>query len=121
MKGSQLNLFGKEEKSMKININHLRNWKSLIFGFLLGIFAMTILSKNNSPPIRYVKITQDYFIENVGVIRKGTILKVDKGFSEGFTRYVLFLNISSSEKFDLHNSDFHDEIVPYWLKPKRSE
>lgn len=83
---------------------------SFLMGGLLGAvllqFYFYFPKKNN-----YVILQQDYNIEDVGVLKKGTKLKIDKGMSEGFTRYVLYLNFKGGNT----QPSIEKGIVPYWL------
>ena len=73
------------------------------YNFLIGFLSATILltgiyflikpKKNNNNS--YVILKSDYKIEGAGFIEKGTILKIDEGMSEGFTK--------------------ENTIIPYWL------
>lgn len=79
-----------------------------IFLLMYYIFLM--------PNYKYVELKSDYFMENGGVIKQGALLQVDKSFSEGFTRYILYLNLSDVEAVDLHQEQRSDIIIPYWLQ-----
>ncbi|MBU2554485.1 MAG: hypothetical protein KKF98_08515 [Bacteroidetes bacterium] len=90
-----------------------------IFGFILGLIVIIILNKinfNNSEN-EYYKLESDYCIDNVGVLKIGTLLKTDKGMSEGFTRYILYLNISDGEVLENYPTKEKNMIMPYWLIP----
>jgi hypothetical protein len=91
---------------------------SLLLGFLTGAIVVSaviyfIFLKSTN---KYVEIKSDYFIENGGIIKKGTVLKIDQPFSEGFTRYVLYLNLSDGEIVEKHEEPRTDVVVPYWLQ-----
>jgi len=68
------------------------------------------------PTYKYVRLKSDYVIEDGGLVKEGTILRVDKPFSEGFTRYILYLNLSDGEVIDVYDPERRDEIIPYWLR-----
>lgn len=85
----------------------------LVIGLIIGFFLSPIKPKKTF----YVELQTDYNIENVGELRKGTLLKFDQPFSEGFARYILYINIPSSET--LNRKDETDKyIISYWLKKK---
>lgn len=66
----------------------------------------------------YVTLQKDYNIGNGnGVLKKGTKLKIDQGFGEGFTRYILYLNVRDSEPIELDSIQGKNEVKPYWLQP----
>ena len=91
----------------------------LLIGIALGVFIakyFNIIPTTN----KLVKTKKDYFIDNIGYIKKGTILKVDGNFSESFTRYVLYLNISDGENLDRIDSKKENLITPYWLNENSS-
>ncbi|HYF02438.1 MAG TPA: hypothetical protein VEC36_03620 [Patescibacteria group bacterium] len=96
-------------------------WKDFFigmgFGMLLTSFVYYyITSKNGIQPNKYVKLTKEVDIENKGFLRKGTILKIDKVMPEGFTRYILYLNLKGNE-VDVYETKHQDEIIPYWMQP----
>lgn len=84
----------------------------LAFGIIIGISIHYLLPKNNE----YYVLKMDYNIQKAGTIKAGTIIKFDKAFSEGFSRYVLYLNIPDSETLDKYKSEENDIIIPYWLR-----
>lgn len=83
----------------------------VISGILMCLLIRSLLSTNYD----YVKLEKDYCIEEIGIIKKGSILKFDKAFSEGFSRYVLYLNIHDGETLKEHETNKREIIIPYWL------
>ncbi|KXX69453.1 hypothetical protein AVL50_19065 [Flammeovirga sp. SJP92] len=65
----------------------------------------------------YVELQSDYKIANVGLLEKGAKLKIEKGFSEGFSRYSLFLNLHDGEITKMIGQDKKRVEIPYWLIP----
>lgn len=59
-----------------------------------------------------------YFSSNGSVIEKGTKLYYDQAFSEGFTRYIMYVNIEEQDKVleNLETSSKYS-ITPYWFEP----
>lgn len=93
--------------------------RSSITYFLLGFLSALILiitiyyyfDRSNNET--YFILDKDYEISNIGVLRKGAKIKFDKGMDEGFSRYILYLNIKG-ENFEKDKTETYD-IVPYWL------
>jgi hypothetical protein len=91
------------------------------YNFLLGFLSASLLlcgvyflikpQKNHNNP--YVILKSDYKIEGAGYIKKGTILRVDEGMSEGFTRFILYLNLKSGDYESYPGKE--NSIIPYWL------
>jgi len=96
----------------------MRRATSFLAGFLIGGIVITLLMYFVllKPNYKYVELKFDYYLENGGVIKQGTILQVDKPFSEGFTRYVLYLNLSDGETVNNHQEERNDVVIPYWLQ-----
>lgn len=84
---------------------------------LLGFYSFRIGKSSDNV---YFKLKNDYCIENIGYLKSGTLLQVDKGMSEGFTRYILYLNLSDGEEVEKYYAKEKDMIIPYWLYVKDS-
>ena len=87
---------------------------SFILGVMIGGFVVFYLNiTTNTPNSKYLKTDKDYYLHNGSTIKSGTSLKIDEGMSEGFTRYILYINAKSisgvvvEEKYS---------IIPYWIK-----
>ena len=65
---------------------------------------------------KYIQLTKDYHIGDIGFLKKGTTLRIDRGMDEGFTRYILYLNLSDGQKTDRYYTQHKYTILPYWLK-----
>ena len=91
---------------------------NILIGFVIGIGTMFFILKmnNRNSSFKYIKLEEDYNIENVGKLKKGTVLRIDQPMSEGFTRYIMYLNLKSS-KTSIYVTGHKDEIIPYWLQP----
>lgn len=87
----------------------------IFIGTLIGIIGYYICDYYFcGEKFKYVELQEDYFIEDLGVLKKGTLLKIDKPMSEGFTRYILYLNLKGGNtKLVLTNNN--QEVIPYWL------
>jgi hypothetical protein len=97
-------------------------WIVFFSGFVLGLFVVILYmygnNINNSFENEYYKLKDDYCVDDIGFLKSGTLLRVDKGMSEGFTRYVLYLNISDGEDLVKYKTKEKDMIIPYWLNIK---
>ncbi|WP_353085469.1 hypothetical protein [Flavobacterium sp.] len=87
----------------------------LIIGIVLGFF---ISKKISFEKPKYVILQSDYSHQELGILKKGTKLQFDEGMSEGFSRYILYLNISDSDNLKLEKSNYINEINPYWIEKK---
>lgn len=87
----------------------------LIIGIVLGFF---VARKASIEKPKYVILQSDYYHQELGLLKKGTKLRFEKGMSEGFSRYILYLNISDADKLELKKSNHINEIEPYWIEKK---
>jgi len=87
----------------------------LIVGIILGFL---ISKKVSFERPSYVVLQSDYFHQELGLLKKGTKLRYDEGMSEGFSRYILYINISDANKLTLEKSNHINEIEPYWVEKK---
>lgn len=87
-----------------------------IGAILLGVVLGFLISQETSfeKPF-YAELPHDYQQDELGLIKKGTQLKFDKGMDEGFSRYILYINISDAEKLKLKKAEYINEVRPYWL------
>lgn len=90
----------------------------VIVGIILCYFIINY-SKFSYKKYNYVVLQNDYKIENMGHLKRGTILRIDESYPEGFTRYILYLNMSQNEKTEKKKSEHDYEIMPYGLSPVR--
>jgi hypothetical protein len=90
--------------------------------FLKGFLSATILLVSAyliiNPKVicstkPYIILKSNYKIEGAGFLQKGTVLQVDEGMSEGFTRFILYLNMKGGEYEKYPNKE--NVIIPYWL------
>jgi len=91
-----------------------------ILGVITGVVLMTVIYLMNIDN-SYIVLNSDYQIANVGYLNKGTKLKIEKGFSEGFSQYSLILNLSDSEETELLESNKWNLTIPYWLLPDNEQ
>ena len=97
-------------------------WINFFLGVILGllVFGFAFKAEKSKENI-YFRLKKDYCIDNYGYLKSGTILKVDEGMSEGFTRYILYLNISDAEEVGEYTTKENDMIIPYWLRNKEGK
>lgn len=97
-------------------------WTSFLFGVIIGLlsFALYTYKTGSHSNNEYYKLNRDYCIDNVGYLKSGTLLQVDKGMSEGFTRYVLYLNLNDGEDVTEYDTQEKDMVIPYWLNYRDS-
>ena len=67
-------------------------------------------------------LNEDVYIEGIGTLDSGAVIRYERGFDEGFTRFSLLLNIPMDMSMNkLVDSLSQEEIThPYWLV-KRSQ
>lgn len=91
-----------------------------LIGVIIGVVSCCVFNyygRSNE----YYTLCKDYNIEDVGTIKKGTIIKFDKPFSEGFNRFVIYINISDAEDLIPYKTDKNNLIIPYWLRNPEEE
>ncbi|MCH4895639.1 hypothetical protein E0494_02865 [Marinilabiliaceae bacterium JC040] len=86
-------------------------------GFTMGLFALVIYIYNvkHISDNDYYRLKNDYYIDDIGSLKTGTLLQLDEVMSEGFTRYILYLNISDGEILEKYKTKEKHMIIPYWL------
>jgi len=86
-----------------------------ILGFISSIiiYSIFINYKSSKNKAMYFILDKDYELEQNGMLKKGTIIKYDAGMSEGFDRFILYINIKGND-FIRDTNEIYD-IVPYWL------
>lgn len=80
-----------------------------------GVFILLGSSKQQNAKAKYIQLKNNYKIEGAGYLTKGTILRIDEPMDEGFTRYIIYLNLNDGEIVDNYSSKY--DIFPYWLMP----
>lgn len=94
--------------------------KAKIIYFLLGIVAgLLIFSVVNKYYFKtestYIKLKEDFYLSNGGMLKKGTLLKKTNSASYEFSRYELLLNYKSTEGFEIIKYEKANYETPYWL------
>lgn len=90
------------------------NLTSIILGILIGILFSSIYFFSNND-YSYFELSEDVNVTGIGNLKKGTLLKYDNSYPEGFTRFILYLN---SKNVDLKKTSKKDKIIPYWIEKK---
>lgn len=84
-------------------------------GLILGCVITYIYCLNdNNQEQTYFELSEDVYIGEIGNLKKGTILKYDDSYPEGFTRFILYLN-AKGIKMKEYKTD-ENKIIPYWLE-----
>lgn len=88
-----------------------------VLGLVLGAGVFFLLGNSGEmhKDTKYIQLKKDYKIEGSGYLVKGTILRIGQPMTEGFTRYILYLNLNDGEITDSYSSKY--DIIPYWLMP----
>jgi hypothetical protein len=94
--------------------------KMVIFisGLTIGAICVFLILKNTSligKDFEYIQLKNDYRIDNSGYLKKGTVIRVDHGMDEGFTTYILYLNLSDGEDIESYKTEHKYTVIPYWL------
>lgn len=99
----------------------ISKWMFFFSGFIMGLLVLVpyIYNVECISDNEYYRLKNDYVIDGVGLLESGTLLQFDEAMSEGFTRYILYLNISDGEKLEKYKAKEKDIIIPYWLHIKR--
>ncbi len=105
---------GKNEQ--KQQIMKKSNVISGITGLLLGcIITYFYLSIENHEA--YFELKEDVHIGEIGNLKKGTLIRYDDSYPEGFTRFILYLNAKGVDLKEVKEKD-KSEIIPYWIEKK---
>jgi len=89
----------------------------LIIGLSIGAILMSFIKNNKEEKqqTKYIELKEEFSLNNGSVLKKGTMLKVDKSASEGYTRYILYVNYKSDEGIEPKTFEKENLIKPYWL------
>jgi cbb3-type cytochrome oxidase subunit 3 len=103
--------------SSKKTIIMKKNILMLITGLSIGVILMSFIGKKKEEEqqTKYIELKEDFSLHNGSVLKKGTMLKVDKSASEGYTRYILYVNYKSGEGIEPKAFEKENLIKPYWL------
>lgn len=91
-----------------------------ILGILLGIgisFFGYIYFDGN----KYATLNQDFKLANGGVLKKGTKIKYNTTFPEGFEQYTLFLNMPIWTDHQITINKENSAVIPHWIEPVSKE
>lgn len=94
--------------------------KNLTFG-IIGLILGCVITyfytsgKTNNEGKTYFELKEDVYIGEIGNLKKGTLIKYDDSYPEGFTRFILYLNAKGINLEESKEAD-ENEIIPYWLE-----
>lgn len=95
--------------------------KSKILIFILGIavgISLVLFIKNKINKKEYVILNSTYSCSNGSLIKEGTKLCYDSAFSEGFSQYIMYINIEEQDKrLEKVEPPPKYSIIPYWFEP----
>lgn len=91
-----------------------KNIGLVMLGLLIGALLSSFINFSGGST-KYIRLEEDFVIANGGIIKKGTYLRVDESFSEGFTRYILFLNYKGDSGTTFEEFDKPNLVKPYWI------
>ncbi len=105
---------------LAIKLSKMKTSKLLLFfcfGIVVGILISCglLILYSNSTSTTYVTLGKDAILDNNSILKKGTEIRVDEGMSEGFTRYILYLNAKHLEG-SIAKKDTINIIKPYWIR-----
>jgi hypothetical protein len=91
---------------------------TFVLGLVIGSGILFLLDSKSKKSVnsKYIQLNTDYHIETIGYLKKGTILRIDEPMDEGFTRFILYLNLSDGEANLKYKTEHESEIIPYWLR-----
>lgn len=84
-------------------------------GIAFALFYFYTNKKTNDKKYIYLTLNSDFCIEGGGLIPKGSYIRFDESFPEGFTRYILYLNVPDNYSGNVFSSQHEYEIIPYWI------
>lgn len=87
-----------------------------ILGILSGI-GISLSGYNYLHGKEYVTLSQDYKLENGGILKKGTKIKYNSSFSEGFEQYTLYLNMPVRVDHQITIEKENFTVIPHWIEP----
>ncbi len=87
-----------------------------ILGAVMGVICTFLWYRITTDNYSYIKLKEDYCTDNGIRLPSGTLIRFDEAFSEGFTRYVLYVNLPDSYFGDIYLPKHNKQVIPYWLK-----
>jgi|JI91814CRNA_FD_contig_31_723492_length_497_multi_2_in_0_out_0_2 hypothetical protein len=94
----------------------MKNITSFSTGVFIGI-CLTLLmwhySTKRDAGTNYVVLSHDILLDNSSILKSGTKLRIDEGMSEGFTRYILYVNANRLDARDTIHPH-RNCVIPYW-------
>jgi hypothetical protein len=94
---------------MKINVIFF------ISGVAIGILLLSFIGNVKDRETKYIELKRDFVLDNGSVLKSGSLLRIEKAFSEGHTRYILYLNSKGDKYTELKTFNKENLIHPYWM------
>jgi hypothetical protein len=88
----------------------------IIIGILISIFGYIYLHGN-----KYATLNEDYSLPDGGLLKKGTKLKYNAAFPEGFTQYIMYINMPSWTDNDITFEKEKYAVIPHWIEPLKNK
>ena len=99
----------------------VKNTFILIIGILMGAgIAIYINHFTGKVETKYIELDKDFVLDNGSVLKQGTLLRIDEGMSEGFTRYQIYVNYKGDNAIKLKVFLKENLKSPYWMYLKDS-
>ena len=58
----------------------------------IGILSLSFIGNRKNIETKYIELKKDFILDNGSVLKSGSLLRIEKSFSEGHTRYILYIN-----------------------------
>jgi hypothetical protein len=89
----------------------------LFLGLCIGAFLMHLIGQNKGKEAqtKYIELKENFLLDNGIVLKKGTFLRFDKTLSEGFKRYILYVNYKSDATIESKDYMLENLVKPYWM------
>lgn len=88
----------------------------IVVGILISIFGYSYLDGN-----KYATLNEDFSLPNGGLLKKGTKIKYNASFSEGFRQYIMYLNMPSWTDNEITFEKEKYSVIPHWIEPIKNK
>jgi len=94
-----------------------KNILLLFIGLSIGAILMSFIEKyrENAQKTKYIELKEDFSLDNGSILQQGTLLRIDNPASEGYTRYILYVNYKSNAATEQRIYEKENLIKPYWM------
>lgn len=92
--------------------------KNIIFfilGLIIGILSLSFIGSRKNSETKYIELKRDFILDNGSLLKSGSLLKIEEAFSEGHTRYILYVNSKGHKYTELKTFKKENLIHPYWM------